>query len=82
LLKVISISDIILEVLDARFFDEMRDMEMEEMIKIKAKKIIYVLIIDLVQQEKIPKAKLEQIITLRFCFLYKTQRNKRIKRLK
>jgi ribosome biogenesis GTPase A len=56
LLKVIDTSDIILEVLDARFFNEMRNEDIEKMIKSKGKQIIYVLNkSDLVQQEKIPK---------------------------
>jgi hypothetical protein len=43
LLKVVETSDIILEVLDARFFQEMRNAEIEKMITSKGKKIIYVL---------------------------------------
>ena len=41
LLKVVDTSDIILEVLDARFFEEMRNPEIEHIIKSQGKKIIY-----------------------------------------
>jgi len=41
--KIINISDIILEILDARFPKEMQNKEIEKLIKNKDKKIIYVL---------------------------------------
>lgn len=41
--RVIEISDIILEILDARFPKEMRNKEIEKLVKNKGKKIIYVL---------------------------------------
>jgi len=41
--KVIDISDIILEILDARFPKEMQNQDVEKLIKEKGKKIIYVL---------------------------------------
>jgi len=41
--EVIRISDILLEILDSRFIDDTRNEEMEESIKSKGKKIIYVL---------------------------------------
>jgi len=41
--EVIGISDIILEILDARFIDETRNKELEELIKSKGKKLIYVI---------------------------------------
>jgi len=41
--KVIEMSDVIIEVLDARFFYETRNLEIEELIKKQDKKIIYVL---------------------------------------
>ena len=41
--EIVKISDIILEVLDARFFQETRNIELEEEIKIRGKKLIYVL---------------------------------------
>ncbi len=67
LLKVIDTSDIILEVLDARFFNEMRNEDIEKMIKSKGKQIIYVLNkSDLVQQEKIPKKELEKVMPYSF----------------
>lgn len=43
LLHVVEISDIILEVLDARFINETRNKKIENLIKKKGKKIIYVL---------------------------------------
>jgi len=43
LLKVIEVSDIVLEVLDARFSKEMQNKEIEKLIENKGKKIIYVL---------------------------------------
>jgi ribosome biogenesis GTPase A len=62
LLKVIEISDIIIQVLDARFFNEMRNKEIEEIIKKEKKQIIYVLNkADLVEREKIKKSQLEEI---------------------
>lgn len=41
--KVIEVSDIVLEILDARFPKEMQNKEVEKLIKDKGKKIIYVL---------------------------------------
>ena len=41
--KIIEISDIILEILDARFPKEMQNKEIEKLVKDKGKKIIYVL---------------------------------------
>jgi len=41
--RVIGISDIVLEILDARFPKEMQNKEIEKLIKAKGKKIIYVL---------------------------------------
>ena len=62
LLKVIEVSDIIMQVLDARFFSEMRNKEIEEIIKKERKQIIYVLNkADLVEKENIKKSKLEEI---------------------
>ena len=43
LLKVIDVSDIVLEILDARFAKEMQNKEIEKLIEDKGKKIIYVL---------------------------------------
>ena len=43
LLKVIDVSDIVLEILDARFSKEMQNKEIEKLIESKGKKIIYVL---------------------------------------
>lgn len=52
--EVIQISDIILEVLDARFIDETRNKAVEESIKTKGKKIIYVINkIDLADSERV-----------------------------
>lgn len=66
---VVRTSDIILEVLDARFVDETRNEEVEKLIKKEGKKIIYVLNkIDLVDK----KLKLEEIHTKKlfpYCFI-------------
>ena len=40
---IVEISDIVLEILDARFIQETRNRELEKLIKLKGKKIIYVL---------------------------------------
>jgi ribosome biogenesis GTPase A len=54
--KVIDISDIILEVLDARFVDKTRNFEIEDLIRAKGKKIIYVFNkADLVEMEDLKK---------------------------
>lgn len=51
--EVVRISDIILQVLDARFINETRNLELEEMMKKQNKKIIYVVNkIDLVNLEE------------------------------
>ena len=42
-IEVIKISDIILEILDARFVDKTRNLEVEELIKKEGKNIIFVL---------------------------------------
>jgi len=60
--KIIEMSDVILEVLDARFIPETRNLELEENIKKKGKKIIYVFNkSDLID---IQKAKKEEISSL------------------
>lgn len=60
--KIVEMSDIILEVLDARFIPETRNLELEEKIKKKGKKIIYVFNkSDLID---IKKAKKEEISSL------------------
>ncbi|MFH1801807.1 MAG: GTPase [archaeon] len=54
--KIVSISDIILEVLDARFIKETRNKSIEKEAKKQDKKIIYVLNkSDLIKYKKIPK---------------------------
>jgi len=56
--KVVAESDIILEVLDSRFFMEMRNKGVEELIRSSEKKLIYVLNkSDLVDVKKIPQEK-------------------------
>ncbi len=61
--KIIEMSDIILEVLDARFIQDTRNQELEEQIKKKGKKIIYVFNkSDLVDMRK---AKTEEISLLK-----------------
>ena len=52
--EVIGVSDIILEILDARFIDETRNKELEELIKSKGKKLIYIINkIDLADMDKV-----------------------------
>lgn len=53
---VIRISDIILEIIDARYINETRNTEIENELKEKGKKVIYILNKeDLINQDKIPK---------------------------
>jgi len=55
-------ADIILEVLDARFIEETRNLQIEETIARKNKKIIYVLNkADLIDTKKIPKETLDKV---------------------
>ena len=62
LLNVIRISDIVIQVLDARFFNEMRNKEIEEIIKKGNKQILYVLNkSDLIERKKVKKSELEKI---------------------
>ncbi len=57
--KVLDKSDIIVEVLDARFYEDMRNKEFEKLIKSKNRKLIYVLNkSDLADPEKLKKVKL------------------------
>ena len=57
--RLIDISDVILEVLDARFIKDMRNKEIEELIKKKGKRIIYVFNkSDLINVKEINKAEL------------------------
>ena len=52
--KVVRVSDIVLEVLDARFIGEMRNLELERLVEKRGKKLIYVLNkADLVDYKKI-----------------------------
>ncbi len=65
--EVIRVSDIVLEVLDARFVDEMRNVDVEKEIKSKGKKLIYVLNkADLVDEKKI---KLPKEVRSSFVFV-------------
>jgi len=67
LLKVIKISDIILEVLDARFIEETRNQKIEKLITDKGKKIIYVLNkSDLIDVKKLDKELLKEIYPYAF----------------
>ena len=62
LLDLITMSDIILDVLDARFIDETRDIEVEKQIKKWGKTIIYVLNkSDLTNTKKLDREKLKEI---------------------
>ena len=68
-LEVVRISDVILEVLDARFPEETRNSELENAIKEKGKKIIYVLNkSDMVDVDKIKK-KIELLDLYPFVFV-------------
>lgn len=64
--EVIAVSDIVLEVLDARFIDETRNKELEDLIKSKGKKLIYVInkvdLVDII--------KLKEIIASRNLYPY------------
>ena len=54
LTKIVETSDIILQVLDSRFIEETRNKEIEDLIKKKGKKILYILNkSDLVEKEKL-----------------------------
>ena len=58
LTKVVETSEIILEILDARFIHDTRNIEAEEFIKAKGKKIIYVLNkTDMIDVDKVKKTK-------------------------
>ena len=60
--EIIGISDIVLEILDARFIDETRNKELEILIKNSEKKLIYVLNkSDLIDR----RAKLKEIALLK-----------------
>lgn len=60
--KIVEVSDIILEVLDARFIAETRNYEFEEFAEAKGKKIIYVLNkADLIDKKNLNKEELEEV---------------------
>ncbi|VVB79782.1 GTPase Der [uncultured archaeon] len=60
---VIEDSDIVLEILDARFLEETRNKELEEEILKKGKKVIFILNkADLVDPKKIPKEQLKELL--------------------
>ena len=78
--KIVRTSDIILEVLDARFIDETRNAEIEKMIKNQGKKLIYVLNkSDLLDKAKIKqiKRKLELENLMPYVFVSSTMRRGR-----
>jgi len=51
--KIVEISDIVLEILDARFYQETRNKQIEEILKKKGKRIIYVVNkVDLINKQK------------------------------
>jgi len=61
-LKLIDESDIILEIIDARFIEETRNKELEELIKKKRKLLIYILNkSDLVDKSKFDRDKLKEM---------------------
>ncbi len=59
--EVIRISDIVLEVLDARFIDETRNLDIEKEIKNKNKKIFYILNKTDLLSKELKKKKLEEL---------------------
>jgi len=60
--NIVETSDIILQILDARFIEETRNKDVEEAIQKKGRKILYVLNkADLVDKDKIKKSGLNQI---------------------
>ena len=72
--KIISESDIILEVLDSRFITETQNKEIEKLISKKNKKIIFVLNkADLIDKEKIKKSQLKELIP--YVFVSSLERN-------
>jgi len=72
--QLVEMSDIILEILDARFIDETRNKEIEQSIKKKDKKILYVLNkSDLINKDKLDKSKLDEIKP--YVFVSATKRN-------
>src|SRR3989344_6289295 len=77
ILKILQDSDIILEVLDARFIEETRNLEIEEEIKKQGKKLIYVLNkSDLLLNQK------EKKINLDYSILVSCKERSDIKRLR
>jgi len=78
--KVIEQSGIILEILDARFISRTRNIDFEEMIKKKGKKIIYVLNkADLIEKEKTNSEELEKIIPYEFVSCKKREGIKKLR---
>src|SRR3989338_8231036 len=76
--KVIEFSDIILEILDARFIDETRNLVIEEAIKERDKIIIYIFNkIDLIDKEKISKEKLHNLLISFLCLLNQFYRQRK-----
>jgi ribosome biogenesis GTPase A len=62
LLQIVSLSDIVLQILDSRFINQTRNREIEELISKKKKKILFVLNkSDLIKKSKIKKSTLENI---------------------
>ncbi|MCK5612218.1 50S ribosome-binding GTPase [Candidatus Pacearchaeota archaeon] len=61
LLKIVDTSDIVLQILDARYIEEMRNLVMEDIIKEKGKKILYVFnksdLVDINKAKKNPALK-------------------------
>jgi hypothetical protein len=78
--KIVRTCDVILEVLDARFIDETRNAEIEELVKKQGKKLIYVLNkSDLLDKDKIKqiKRKLELDNLMPYVFVSSTMRRGR-----
>ncbi len=71
--KIVAISDIVIQVLDARYIEETRNLETEELIKESGKTIIFALNkCDLIDTSKVDKKKLEELYP--YCFTSATER--------
>jgi len=81
LLKVVDHSDIILQILDARFVEDTRNLEVEELVKRRGKAMIYVLNkIDLTTKEKVRKINnLKKLVPYVFISASKRQGGKELR---
>lgn len=80
--KIMNISDIFLQVLDARFIQETRNLKFEESAKKNNKTIIYILNkADLINQNKIKKAQLKKLYPYVFISSKKRQGSQKLRDL-